>query len=151
MARFLWVRHKRVIPVPQLQPLDARDIIKHRMAAEVVEARAKMVAARVATRAATAREKAVAEAMAKAARRVASYTAQGNAWVEAGKASEARRAKAKAAREAERAPLLEVPDMIVFSDDDWDDDPNWWDDPDDWVNFLDWDDDFVPFEVLKKC
>ena len=141
MARFLWVRHKRVIPVPQLQPLDARDIIKHRMAAEVVEARAKVVAARVAARAATAREKAVAAAREKATRRAASYTAQGNAWVEAGKASEARRAKAKAARAAERAPLLEVPDMIVFSDDD----------PDDWVNFLDWDDDFVPFEVLKKC
>jgi hypothetical protein len=53
-----------------------------------------------------------------------------------------------------RPPLPEVPDMIVFSDDDidWDGDgPNWWDDPDDWVNFLDWDDDFVPFEVLKKC
>ena len=51
-----------------------------------------------------------------------------------------------------RPPLPEVPDMIVFSDDeiDWDDDdPNWWDDPDDWVDFLDWDDDFDPFEVLK--
>jgi hypothetical protein len=35
MARFLWVRHKRVIPVPQLQPLDARDIIKHRKAEAV--------------------------------------------------------------------------------------------------------------------
>ena len=38
MARFLWVRHKRVIPVPvpQLQPLDARDIIKHRAMLEAV-------------------------------------------------------------------------------------------------------------------
>jgi len=35
MNRFLWGRHKRVIPVPQLQPLDARDIIKHRKAAAV--------------------------------------------------------------------------------------------------------------------
>lgn len=35
MERFLWGRHKRVIPVPQLQPLDARDIIKHRKAAAV--------------------------------------------------------------------------------------------------------------------
>ena len=85
--------------------------------------------------AATAREKAVAAARAKAKRREKAYTAQRNAWVDAAKAK------------AERAPLLEVPDMIVFSDDDID----WDDDPDDWVDFLDWDDDFVPFEVLKKC
>jgi hypothetical protein len=134
MARFLWVRHKRVIPVPQLQPLDARDIIKHRIEAEAVKAVVRVEAA-------TAREKAVAAERAKATRREKAYTAQRNTWVEAAKAK------------AERAPLLEVPDMIVFSDDDidWDDYPNWWDDPDDWVDFLDWDDDFVPFEVLKKC
>jgi hypothetical protein len=129
MARFLWVRHKRVIPVPQLQPLDARDIIKHRIEAEAVKAVVRVEAA-------TAREKAVAAARAKATRREKAYTAQRNTWVEAAKAK------------AERAPLLEVPDMIVFSDDDY---ANWWDDPDDWVDVLDWDDDFVPFEVLKKC
>jgi hypothetical protein len=135
MARFLWVRNKRVIPVPQLQPLDARDIIKHRIEAEAVKAVVRVEAA-------TAREKAVAAARARATRREKAYTAQRNTWVEAAKAK------------AERAPLLEVPDMIVFSGDDidWDgDDPNWWDDPNDWVDFLDWDDDFVPFEVLKKC
>ena len=133
MARFLWVRHKPVIPVPQLQPLDARDIIKHRIELEAVKAVVRVEAA-------TAREKAVAAERAKAKRREKAYTAQRNACVEAAKAK------------AERAPLLEVPDMIVFSDDDidWDEDgPNWWDDPDDWVNFLDWDDDFDPFEVLK--
>jgi hypothetical protein len=100
----------------------------------MVEARTKVVATRVEARAAAAREKAVAAARAKATRRAAIAEALGNAWVEAGKASEARRAKAKAARAAERAPLLEVPDMIVFSD--WEDD-------------LEWDDDFDPFEVLK--
>ena len=36
MNRFLWGRHKRVIPVPQLQPLDARDIVKHRVMAAAV-------------------------------------------------------------------------------------------------------------------
>ena len=120
MARFLWVRHKPVIPVPQLQPLDARDIIKHRIEVEAVKAVVRVEAA-------TAREKAVAAERAKAKRREKAYTAQRNTWVEAAKAK------------AERAPLLEVPDMIVFSDSDDSD-------SDDFCSF---DDEFDPFEVLK--
>ena len=85
MARFLWVRHKRVIPVPQLQPLDARDIIKHQVVA-----------------------------------RASDYPC--NRWKEVYWVY----CQGNNLLHPPRPPLPEVPDMIVFSDDD-------------------------PFEVLKKC
>jgi hypothetical protein len=102
MNRFLWVRHKRVIPVPvpQLQPLDARDIIKHRKAAAVRTGEYPWYAPEV----------------------YELFHPKFNYWP--------------------RPPLLEVPDMIVFSDYSDSDES----DSDDFCSF---DDEFDPFEVVK--
>jgi hypothetical protein len=109
MTLFLWRRHKRVIPVPQLQSLDARDIIKHRSYIAAREAASEYPCER---------------------------------WKEVYESYRKFNDRSRALLpEVPRVPLPEVPDMIVFSDSDDSD-------SDDFCSF---DDEFVAFEVVKKC